>query len=70
MRPTFDIVTDSPGAQPEWIESAEDLDDAKERLRKWLTSLRAEIASFILTTAASWKSFSAQISRCSEENTR
>jgi hypothetical protein len=34
MRPTFDIFTDSPGAQPEWIESAEDLEDAKERLRE------------------------------------
>ena len=34
MRTTFDIFTDSPGAQPEWIESAEDLEDAKERLRE------------------------------------
>ena len=34
MRPTFDIFTDSPGAQPEWIESAQDLEDAKERLRE------------------------------------
>lgn len=34
MRPTFDIFIDSPGAQPEWIESAEDLEDAKERLRE------------------------------------
>ena len=34
MRPNFDIFTDSPGAQPEWIESAEDLEDAKERLRE------------------------------------
>jgi hypothetical protein len=34
MRPTFDIFTDSPGAQPEWIESSEDLEDAKERLRE------------------------------------
>jgi hypothetical protein len=34
MRPTFDIFTDSPGAQPEWIESAEDLEDAKGRLRE------------------------------------
>jgi hypothetical protein len=34
MKPTFDIFTDSPGAQPEWIESAEDLEDAKERLRE------------------------------------
>jgi phosphoketolase len=33
MPPTFEIFTDSPGAQPEWIESAQDLEDAKERLR-------------------------------------
>ena len=31
---TFDIFTDSPGAQPVWIESVEDLDDARERLRE------------------------------------
>jgi hypothetical protein len=34
MRPNFDIFTDSPGAKPEWIESAEDLEDAKERLKE------------------------------------
>ncbi len=34
MRPTFDIFTDSPGAQPVWIESVEDLEGAKERLRE------------------------------------
>ena len=31
---TFDIFTDSPGAQPVWIESAEELEDARERLRE------------------------------------
>jgi len=34
MRPTFDIFTDSPGAQPAWIDSAQDFEDAKERLRE------------------------------------
>jgi hypothetical protein len=34
MRPPFDIFTDSPGAQPVWIESAQDLEDARERLRE------------------------------------
>ena len=34
MRPTFDIFTDSPGAQPVWIESVQDLEGAKERLRE------------------------------------
>jgi hypothetical protein len=34
MQPTFDIFTDSPDAQPVWIESAQDLEDARERLRE------------------------------------
>src|SRR6516162_8593618 len=34
MRPTFDIFTDSPGARPAWIDSAQDFEDAKERLRE------------------------------------
>ena len=34
MRPPFDIFTDSPGAQPVWIESAHDIEDARERLRE------------------------------------
>ena len=31
---SFDIFTDSPGAQPVWIESVEDLEVARERLRE------------------------------------
>ena len=31
---TFDIFTDSPDAQPVWIESAQELEDARERLRE------------------------------------
>ena len=34
MRTPFHIFTDSPGAQPVWIESAEDIEDARERLRE------------------------------------
>jgi hypothetical protein len=34
MRPTFDIFTDSPGSQPVWIESARNLEDAREYLRE------------------------------------
>ena len=34
MRQPFDIYTDSPGAQPVWIESAQNLDDARECLRE------------------------------------
>lgn len=34
MRSTFDILTDSPGARPVWIESAQELEDARERLRE------------------------------------
>jgi hypothetical protein len=34
MRPPFDIFTDSPDAQPVWIESAQDLEDARKRLRE------------------------------------
>jgi hypothetical protein len=34
MRMSFDIFTDSPDAQPVWIESAQDLEDARERLRE------------------------------------
>ncbi len=34
MRPTFDSFTDSPGAQPVWIESLSDLVDARERLKE------------------------------------
>jgi len=34
MRPTYDIFTDSPGAQPVWIESVQDLEGARERLRE------------------------------------
>ena len=34
MRPPFDIFTDSPDAQPVWIESAQDLEEARERLRE------------------------------------
>jgi hypothetical protein len=35
MRPPFEIFTDSPGgAQPIWIESAQDLEEARERLRE------------------------------------
>jgi len=34
MRPTYDIFTDSPGAQPVWIASVQDLEDARERLRE------------------------------------
>jgi hypothetical protein len=33
MRPTYDIFTDSLGAQPVWIESVQDLVDARERPR-------------------------------------
>jgi hypothetical protein len=34
MRQTFDIFTDSPGAEPVWIESVQDLKDAREVLRE------------------------------------
>ena len=34
MPKPFDIFTDSPGAQPVWIESAQDLEEARERLRE------------------------------------
>jgi hypothetical protein len=34
MRHSFDIFTDSPGAQPIWIESAQNLEDARECLRE------------------------------------
>jgi hypothetical protein len=34
MQPPFDIFTDSPAAQPIWIESAQDIKDARERLRE------------------------------------
>jgi hypothetical protein len=34
MQTTFDIFTDSPGDQPVWIESVQDLEDARERLRE------------------------------------
>jgi hypothetical protein len=34
MRPLFDIFIDSPGVQPVWIESAQDLEDARECLRE------------------------------------
>lgn len=34
MQMTFDIFTDSPDAQPVWIESVQDLKDARERLRE------------------------------------
>jgi hypothetical protein len=34
MRQPFDIYTDSPGARPVWIESAQELEDARERLRE------------------------------------
>jgi len=34
MRTPFHIFTDSPGAQPVWIESAQDIEDARERLRE------------------------------------
>jgi hypothetical protein len=34
MRPTFEIFTDSPDAQPVWIESVQDLQDARESLRE------------------------------------
>jgi hypothetical protein len=30
----YDIFTDSPGAEPVWIESVQDLEDARERLRE------------------------------------
>jgi hypothetical protein len=33
MRSTFDIFTDSSNAQPVWIESVQDLEDARESLR-------------------------------------
>ena len=34
MRTTFDIFMDSPDAQPVWIESVQDLGDARARLRE------------------------------------
>ena len=34
IRQPFDIYADSPGAQPVWIESAQDIEDARERLRE------------------------------------
>lgn len=34
MQMTFDIFTDSPDAQPVWIESVQDLQDARARLRE------------------------------------
>ena len=34
MRTTFDIFTDSPGTQPVWIESVENLKNAREDLRE------------------------------------
>ncbi len=34
MRPPFDIFTDSPDGQPVWIESVQDLEDARECLRE------------------------------------
>jgi hypothetical protein len=34
MGMTFDIFTNSPDAQPVWIESVQDLKDARERLRE------------------------------------
>ena len=34
MQLPFDIFTDSPGPQPVWIESAQDIEDARERLRE------------------------------------
>jgi hypothetical protein len=34
MRTPFYIFTDSPGAQPVWIESTQDIEDARERLRE------------------------------------
>ena len=34
MRPPFDIYSDSPGAQPVWIESAQNCEDARECLRE------------------------------------
>ena len=64
MLTTFDIFMDSPDAQPVWIESVQDLGDARARLR--LVSLRDEIASFIQKKAASWKSLSARIFRHSD----
>jgi hypothetical protein len=34
MRPPFDIFTDSPDSQLVWIESSQDLEDARKRLRE------------------------------------
>lgn len=34
MRPTFEIFTDSPDGKPVWIESAENLTNAREELRE------------------------------------
>jgi hypothetical protein len=34
MRTTFDIFMDSPDAQPVWIESVQELGDARARLRE------------------------------------
>jgi hypothetical protein len=34
MQLPFDIFTDSPGAQPVWIESAQDIEDARQCLRE------------------------------------
>jgi hypothetical protein len=34
MGPPFDIFTDSPDGQPVWIESVQDLEDARECLRE------------------------------------
>lgn len=58
MRMTFDIFTDSSGAQPAWIESAQDLEDARERLREvariaprrdcFIYSLRSGVVEIIM----------------------
>ena len=34
MRPTFNIFTDSPDGEPVWIESVENLENAREDLRE------------------------------------
>ena len=63
MHLPFDIFTDSPDSQPVWIESAQDIEDARERLREVARIAPRRDCSFIQTSGASWKSLSTPIFR-------
>jgi hypothetical protein len=43
MRTPFDIFTDSPVPQPVWIESDQDLEEARERLSRRFKTVRPPV---------------------------